>query len=161
MTKKWLRPMLSAQPFSHVEVMDALVESGAAVDVSSQPALWGMALRGVPNLVMARTTLDWTHLTNSGLAVSQVQAALIQALCSVGRERLDLFALPFSRSAPCAQAVLDALGSAKAEGHVGELAGIGNALDWELTGHELVAPGRLISVIEVWTAMDVRQALAG
>ncbi|GMV88799.1 MAG: hypothetical protein AMXMBFR81_17300 [Chthonomonas sp.] len=122
----WLRLVPPANPdegWLGALVGEALA-SGHPLDVSSQPALWGGAMRGCDAVLIAGGGVEVLGATSRDHAADLLHAHLIQVLSSVGREHLDVLCLPISRPLP-EQAVLGALAGARAaqaEGLVGSLA---------------------------------------
>ncbi|MBX3117705.1 MAG: hypothetical protein KF784_01470 [Fimbriimonadaceae bacterium] len=108
----------------HEGWLDALVgsalEGGSPIDVSSQPGLWGGALRGKQACLMTIGDGDVVRSTEEAHATSLLQAHLIETLCALGRETIDFYFLRVREPLKEYQitGALAALENAKQEGHV-------------------------------------------
>lgn len=88
----WLRPVAGEDPQA---VARAVFDSGLPLDLSSQPALWGGALRNEPGyesrFVVGRSSTDFEKATDESHTVHLVHAHLIEVLSSLGRPMLDIY----------------------------------------------------------------------
>lgn len=130
-------------------LVGAAAESGLPLDVGSQPALWGGALRSrsASSRVVSFGGAFLERATDEGHAADLTQAHLIETLSSLGRETLDVYVLTLRR--PLEETViggaLSALESARQEGHV------------RLFG--LHAEGSGLAALGLWTFHDFAEML--
>jgi len=101
-------------------IVRAALDSGAPIDVTSHPALWGGKMRGTDATLVAVGNDDYERATDEGHACSLTQANLIQLLSAIGRETIDIFYFRVRRMAEEFQisGALQALELAKQEGHI-------------------------------------------
>ena len=111
----WFRPELGDDP---QVLMAAVVSTGAVIDISSAPLIWGNFIRGGNHVLFARGSLDFERAISHESAIDLVCAHLIQTLSTIGRESLDFFALPFRRAVEDHQleGALEAIELAKGDG---------------------------------------------
>jgi aryl-alcohol dehydrogenase-like predicted oxidoreductase len=119
----WLRlaPALEGDGESQArELAGAALELGVPLDVSGQTALWGGLMRATDATLIVRGGRELEHATDASHAVHLIQAHLIQALSSIGREQIDFYVLRVGRALEEYQieGVLEAIESARQEGHV-------------------------------------------
>lgn len=101
-------------------LVEAALASGAPLDVSSAPGLWGGAMRATEAVLMRLGAKDLARATGEEHAANLVRAHLIETLCAIGREHLDFYFLRFG-DAPTEDQIsgaLSALEEARQEGHV-------------------------------------------
>jgi len=121
----WLR--LLAKPGGEDGWAESLAEAatatGAPIDVSAHPALWGSLLPATGHLALSRGGRTLSRTRDSGHASEQIQAHLFETLCSLRRERLDLYLLSIAEPLEEFQiaGALDALQQAKQEGHLSHI----------------------------------------
>jgi len=115
---------LSLSPPDDNTQLDALIEaaseSGAPIDITSQPALWGAKIRNPEATIMAIGSTAHEHATEEGHACDLVQAHLIEVLSCAGRETIDFYFLRVRKSLQEFQisGALQAMEIAIQEGHV-------------------------------------------
>jgi hypothetical protein len=99
------------------------------LDVSSAPALWGGLLRGSDAPLMALCGSDAERAVDQDHAAELIRAELVQTLCAIGREKIDLLFLKKGpRLARDAFAgARRALVEARNDGHIGVLGLFANA----------------------------------
>lgn len=118
----WLRPTRpeAAVPEWWKPLADELKVAETVIDVSGAPGLWGTALRGSQAPLMAWASESYTRAPDAATAANLVQADLIETLCSIGRQEVDMFVLPVSGPVTEAQAdgVLMALEDARQDGAI-------------------------------------------
>lgn len=120
----WLAPVIP-DSFSGdnwlASFAEALAESGCPIDVSSQPAVWGNALRNRPAVLAANGSFDLERAVDRKHACDLVEARIIEILCGISREQLDVFFLPVRHAYADFQieGAFEALESARQEGHIG------------------------------------------
>lgn len=145
----WLRLVAPPEPADGwIEgLVAAAVDSGAPLDVSAAPVLWGPPLRGSSPFLVAFGTNEPEAATDSDHACDLVSAHLIQVLSSLGRSGLDLYFLTVRRAWEEHQVdgALRALEAARADGlvrHVG-----------------LAASGPPLAALSVWQFRDAFEVL--
>lgn len=96
------------------------VEQGTVVDVSSNPALWGGAIRGTDATIMTMGGLDIERATDERHAGDLVQAQLLEHLSAIGREHVDFYFLRVRRALEEYQihGALKSLEMGRQEGHI-------------------------------------------
>lgn len=99
---------------------EAAVASGAPLDISSSPGLWGGTMRGTDAVLMTLSDPQIEHATDEKHASDLTQAHLIESLCSIGREHLDFYFLRVRRTMEEAQlsGFFAAVEAARQEGHI-------------------------------------------
>jgi len=104
-------------------LVGSALESGAPIDITNQPALWGGKLRGKPGTLLAIGSTDYENANDEAHACDLVQAHLIETLSAIGREKIDLYYFRVKRMAEEYQlsGALQALELAKQEGHIGHI----------------------------------------
>lgn len=114
-SQTWIRPELGDDPEA---LMAEVVATGAVIDISSSPLIWGNSIRGGDHVLFARGSLDYERAISRESAIDLVCAHLIQTLSTIGRESIDFFALPFRRAVEDEQleGALEALELAKGDG---------------------------------------------
>jgi hypothetical protein len=102
----------------------AVLSSGAPVELSSQPSLWGQHFRGKEPVMSVQGTPEYERASDEGHAADLVSAHIIQTLSSLGRETIDFYALPVRRVVEEYQfnGALQSLELAKQEGHIRHIA---------------------------------------
>jgi hypothetical protein len=122
----WLRLVAPSLPTDGWigDLVSAAVATGAPLDVTAAPVLWGPALRREGLFLVAFGTHEPEHATDSDHACDLVSAHLVQVLSALGRPSLDLYFLTVRRAWEEHQTdgALRALESARADGlvrHVG------------------------------------------
>lgn len=116
----WLRLLTPDVPDGAGALVDAAIATGAPVDVSSQPPLWGPLLRGYDGPLMAVIGEELEDAPSEAHGADLTRARLIQLLSALGRERIDLLFLRVRRAlddGPLAGA-LEAIETARQDGHV-------------------------------------------
>lgn len=126
---------------------EAAISSGAPLDVTSQPALWGHSLREAPNDIIVIAGGEMETATDERHAIDLVQAGLIQRLSALGRETLDVYFLRVRRGVEEFQisGALEALESARQEGHIRHVG--------------LCADGSSLAALGLWQFHDAFEAL--
>ena len=116
----WLSLALPREGRELDELVAAALSSGAPIDVTSQPALWGGKMRGTDATLVAISSDDYERATDEGHACSLTQAHLIEVLSSIGRETIDIYYFRVRQMAEEFQisGALQALDQAKEEGHI-------------------------------------------
>ena len=101
----------------------AAIASGAPIDITSQPALWGGKMRGTAATLLAMGTTEYEYAVDESHSCDLVQAHLIEILSSIGRETIDIYYFRVRQMAEEFQisGALQALELAKQEGHVGHI----------------------------------------
>lgn len=116
----WLRLLTPEAPDAAGALVHAAIQTGAPIDVSSQPALWGPGLREHPGPLMAVIGQELEDAPSEAHGADLTRARLIQLLSALGRERIDLLFLRVRRAldpAPLAGA-LEAIETARQDGHI-------------------------------------------
>ncbi len=92
----------------------------APIDVSTSPGLWGNALRGCTNDLIARAGTTVEQATSTDHAAILMQAEILQTLCALNRELIDIFffRLRGRLEENQIEGALEALEMAKQEGHI-------------------------------------------
>lgn len=116
----WFQPSIPADPTEISSLIGAILETGAPIDVSSQPALWGGQMRGTDRTLVCRSSLDYARATDEGHATYLLQAHLIETLSCVGREYFDFYFLRIRNAVEEFQisGALQAMELARQEGHI-------------------------------------------
>lgn len=118
----WLS--LQGDGLEAAELVQAALASGAPVEVSSSPALWGGLGAGKAEVVMATGGQGLEKLHDPSRAPDLIGARIIEVLSGLGRPTLDIFIWQYS--GPLAESVVDevfrALESARDEGLIRFLA---------------------------------------
>jgi len=116
----WLSLALPREPDTAEAMAQAALESGAPIDITAQPALWGQHLRGHSPFLTCVGARDFEHANDEQHAFDLTSAHLIQTLSSLGRESLDTYFVPVRRAVEEYQinGVLQALETARHEGHI-------------------------------------------
>jgi hypothetical protein len=118
----WLRLVAPSLPTDGWigDLVSAAVATGAPLDVTAAPVLWGPALRREGLFLVAFGTHEPEHATDSDHACDLVSAHLVQVLSALGRPSLDLYFLTVRRAWEEHQTdgALRALESARADGLV-------------------------------------------
>ena len=138
------------EEFSSTDLVSAAVETGSPIDVTSQPALWGGALRQIKSedstlMMIGGQTME--RASDEKHAMDLTQAHLIETLSSVGRESIDFYFLRVRRAVEEQQinGALEALELAKQEGHIKHLG--------------IYAEGPGLSVLGMWQFHDAFETL--
>lgn len=102
------------------ELAESAEASGCVLDLGTQPGLWGGLIRSAAAPLAAFGTYQIERATDSKHAVDLVQAHLIETLCCLGREQVDVYFLRIRRAIEEFQlgGALEALELARQEGHV-------------------------------------------
>ena len=105
------------------QLVGAAVESGAPIDITNQPALWGGKMRGSSGTLIAVGPTDYENGVDEAHACDLVQAHLIETLSAIGREKIDIYYFRVRRMSEEFQlsGALQALEMAKQEGHIGHI----------------------------------------
>lgn len=121
----WLRlvpPVQSSDPLEEGRLLaDAALATGAPLDISAGPALWGAVLgKRADAVLMQVSSTHHERATEAAHAADLIQAHLIETLSSLGRPHIDFY---FLRSRTVLEemqitGVLEALESARQEGHI-------------------------------------------
>lgn len=116
----WLAPMAPSRPQELPALAEALAASSRPLDLASNVGLWGGHLRGTHHFLTVVGARDVARATDEKHASDLVQAHLIETLCALGREWIDVYCLNVSEAWEEYQihGALLALESARAEGHV-------------------------------------------
>jgi aryl-alcohol dehydrogenase-like predicted oxidoreductase len=119
----WLSLALPREGHDLDSLVQAALDSGAPIDVTSQPALWGGKMRGTDATLLAIGNDDYERATDEGHACSLTQAHLIEVMSAIGRESIDIYYFRVRRMAEEFQisGALQALDLAKQEGHIGHI----------------------------------------
>ena len=121
---RWLALSVPDGGFSEESPADLVATaraSGLPIDFSSQPALWGGAMRGADEVVLIQQgTYQIERATSEDHATDLTQAHLIETLSAVGRDCLDFYFLRIRRAIEEYQinGALAALEAARNEGHL-------------------------------------------
>jgi len=101
-------------------LVGAALASGAPIDVTSQPALWGGRMRGTEATLTCIGNSAFEDANDENHATDVVQAHLIETLSCIGREYWDIYYLRIRRAVEEYQlsGALQALELAKQEGHI-------------------------------------------
>ncbi len=101
-------------------MVQAAVESGLPLDISSNPALWGGYLQRTDAVISVAGTSAFEHANDETHATDLVSAHLIECLSCIGREYLDFYFVRLGTAVEEFQisGVLQAMEIAKQEGHV-------------------------------------------
>ncbi|HRJ26485.1 MAG TPA: hypothetical protein PLO61_03110 [Fimbriimonadaceae bacterium] len=121
------------------QLVGAALETGAPIDISTSPGLWGGALRGREASILARIGSTLDSAQDSDHAANLIQAEILQTLCAVGREQIDFLVLRVKRRREEFQieGALQALEMAKQDGHArflglsAEGSGLGVLSTWQ------------------------------
>ena len=94
--------------------------TGLPIDVSTQPALWGGALRGGDDTLLTFGGKYLATAHDEKNALDLTQAHLIETLSALGRETVDVYALTVRKPLEEWQinGALEALEDARQEGHI-------------------------------------------
>lgn len=114
----WLRPVAGPDPAS---LANAIHGSGVeAVDISTQPALWGGLLRAYRGWFLSCSSYDLERATTDRHAADLIEAHLIETLSAAGRPCIDFYCLRIRYRLQEFQlaGALEALESAREEGMV-------------------------------------------
>lgn len=156
----WLRPIYD--PASIEDLTVSLRERDLPIEVSSQPALWGNALKGWGGPLVC-LGIDVDRATDAEHASHMVEAHLVEVLSSLGRPVLDTYCLGCEWSYdPVIAGAWTALVEAREEGlvrHLGYYRSDG-VLVFEGSPCEFAAPAHAqeIEIVEVRSAAEVRAA---
>jgi aryl-alcohol dehydrogenase-like predicted oxidoreductase len=146
----WLSLATPLVPSSETWVQDlvlAALDAKTVIDISSNAGLWGGQMRGTDALLMSRGGLDIERAPDEKGASDLIQAHLIETLSAIGRESIDFYFLRVRRGLEEFQinGALEALSSAKAEGHIRFLG--------------LSCEGPPLAVLGVWQFRDAFEVL--
>lgn len=144
----WLSLSDPSDPGDAEPLVQAAIESGLPIDVTASPARWGGLLRNHEEpFVTCIGNADYASAVDATHATDLVQANLIEILSCLGRPRLDIYWLRVLRAVEEFQiaGALEALESARQEGHVGYLG--------------LFAQGPGLAVQAVWQFHDAFEVL--
>lgn len=116
----WLSLSQPTHPDGLNSLVAAAIATGAPIDVTSQPALWGGKLRGSNSTLLAIGSADYEYATSEDHAFGLTQANLVELLSCIGRETIDIFYFRVRTGAQEYQisGALRALELAKQDGHV-------------------------------------------
>lgn len=118
----WLRLQVPSDPQECwlFDLAGAAVDSGAPIDISTNPGLWGGPLRGTEATLVTVGGAELEHATDEKHAADLLDAHLIQTLSCIGREWIDFYFLHVTAPWEKYQisGALMSLESAKQEGHV-------------------------------------------
>lgn len=105
------------------ELAAACRSTGAPIDVSAFPALWGHHLRNTDQPLLILGNADYGSAGSPADAANAVHASLIESLSGLGRPSVTFFVLPVSRpiSDELLDGVLMGLDDAKADDHIAYL----------------------------------------
>lgn len=121
----WLELQVPPTPSDNwlENLVGAARATGAPIDVSTSPGLWGNALRGCTNDLIARGGTTVEQATSTDHAAILMQAEILQTLCALNRESIDIFFLRIRGKLEENQieGALEALEMAKQEGHIRHL----------------------------------------
>ncbi len=99
-------------------IISVAEESQTPIDVTTLPALCGRYLREARVLVAAELPADYASATGGIQAADLMSAGILQTLCSLGRPALDIAFLRISAEDERLDGAMEALESARAEGHI-------------------------------------------
>ena len=116
----WLSLSIPDRPDAHDDLVSAALATGAPIDVTSQPALWGGRMRGTEATLSCISNSHYEHATDEAHAADLLQAHLIETLSCIGREYFDFYFLRVRRAVEEYQlsGVLQAMEMARQEGHI-------------------------------------------
>ncbi|MGV3615866.1 MAG: hypothetical protein ACO1SV_11075 [Fimbriimonas sp.] len=116
----WLSLSLPDRPDAHDELIAAALASGAPIDVTSQPGLWGGRMRGTDAILSCVSSSHFEDAHEESHATDLVQAHLIETLSCIGREYFDFYFLRVRRGVEEYQisGALQAMELARQEGHI-------------------------------------------
>lgn len=116
----WLSLSIPERPDAHDELVSAALATGAPIDVTSQPALWGGRMRGTEATLSCISSSHYEHATDEAHAADLLQAHLIETLSCIGREYFDFYFLRVRHAVEEYQlsGVLQAMEMARQEGHI-------------------------------------------
>lgn len=122
--------------------------TGLPIDISTQPALWGGALRGGEDTLLTFGGKYLTTAHDEKNALDLTQAHLIETLSALGRETVDVYALTVRKPLEEWQinGALEALEDARQEGHIRHFA--------------LHAEGSGLAALGFWQFHDFAEILA-
>ncbi len=116
----WLRLCAPSSPADFAELAEAALDTGAPLDITGSPGLWGGYLRGVDRVLSYVSASGFERATDSKHAADLVDADLIATLSCLGRDCVDFYFLPirgpFKESR--LDGALEALEAARQEGHI-------------------------------------------
>jgi len=93
----WYR-LVSREPDDLERIARGAAETGAVLDVSATPGLWGSFLRGDSNHLSLEMGEGLRHATDTSHAAELVQAELVQHLSALGRMTIDFVFWRYSRA---------------------------------------------------------------
>lgn len=116
----WLSLSLPDRPDAYDDLIAAALASGAPIDVTSQPGLWGGRMRGTEAILSCVSSSHFENAHDESHATDLVQAHLIETLSCIGREYFDFYFLRVRRGVEEYQisGALQAMELARQEGHI-------------------------------------------
>jgi hypothetical protein len=116
----WLRLSVPSFATDLEPLADAALESGAPIDVTTSPGLWGGYMRSTDAVLTCVSSTDFERSTDDRHANDLIQAHLIETLSCIGRDYFDFYFLRIRRAIEEYQisGALEALEVAKQEGHI-------------------------------------------
>lgn len=105
------------------ELAAAASQTAGPLDISAHPARWGSLLPETGNLLLTRGGRDLSRTRDTGQAAELIHAHLFETLCSLSREKLDLYLVSIAHPLEEFQiaGALEALKRAQQEAHVGTI----------------------------------------
>ena len=162
----WLALTVPQSPEDIDALVDAAIQTGLTLDISTQPALWGGKLRNRECKIACSGDSGHTRATGREHAFNLTEANLIQILSCIGRECLDFYLLP--NAEPANEGLIGAaaaLRSALAEGNLGSVAILSDGMarfDLEISSENRVdlESGRTARVLAVSSSREVGRVIA-
>lgn len=116
----WLSLSVPASSSDLDGLVDAALKSGAPLDLSTSPGLWGGRMRGTDAVLTCLSNIGYEEATNEDHATDLIQAHLIETLSCIGREHWDIYFLRVRRAVEEYQVsgALRAMELARQEGHI-------------------------------------------
>ncbi|HEY0868596.1 MAG TPA: hypothetical protein VGE01_14525 [Fimbriimonas sp.] len=136
-----------AAPNAYEDLAASALASGAPIDLTTGPALWGGFMRGTDAFLTIAGNRDYERATDDRHSADLVSAHLLESLSAIGRESWDIYFLRVRQAVEEYQisGALEALEMAKQEGHVRYLG--------------LLCDGPALATLGMWQFHDAFEAL--